>query len=125
MKQIPRVVRFIDIKQWENTEDGGYDLCILTEYCEGKSLEQEIKRRGLANPPQNWSENQLMCFLLNNVEVFAKAQQMGIAHRDIKPENVLLMANGDFKVGDFGASKGFDAGETFATIIGTPPYLSY
>ena len=38
-------------------------------------------------------------------QAIAFIHQQGIAHRDIKPENVLLQANGNIALCDFGISK--------------------
>lgn len=45
-----------------------------------------------------------------------------VIHRDVKPDNILKNHNGDYKLGDFGASRLM--GECTMTNIGTPQYVS-
>ena len=53
--------------------------------------------------------------------------QQGIIHRDLKPSNILIDADGEPYVTDFGLAKVFTAGaELTATgiIAGTPSYMA-
>src|SRR5687767_13053302 len=54
------------------------------------------------------------------------AFQHGVIHRDIKPGNILLSAEGETKVGDFGASfqQRLDEKTTQIKGVGSPAYMS-
>lgn len=79
-----------------------------------------------------WKESELITMLFSLISTCSYLQQKGICHRDIKPANLFLVANGEFKLIDFGESKDyfFDPDDdkkntyTMATIRGTPQYLS-
>jgi serine/threonine-protein kinase len=57
------------------------------------------------------------------------AHEHGVIHRDIKPENLLLTADGNTEVADFGIARALSAGgeerltET-GLAVGTPAYMS-
>jgi Tol biopolymer transport system component len=65
------------------------------------------------------------------VEALARAVQVaherGVVHRNLKPANVLLAADGQPKVGDFGLAKWLDGsgGQTHTgAVMGTPSYMA-
>ncbi|VDN33394.1 unnamed protein product [Gongylonema pulchrum] len=52
----------------------------------------------------------------------AYCHQKKVIHRDMKPENVLISANGDLKIADFGWSV-HEPSSKRSTVCGTPDYL--
>src|SRR3954447_8477028 len=57
-------------------------------------------------------------------DALAYAHQQGVIHRDVKPANVLLTANDQAKLSDFGLSKVVEHGDESGTVKGTPHYMS-
>ena len=88
-------------------------------YVEGQSLAAKVANGPL--PPREAAE------LVQQVaEAVQFAHEKGVIHRDLKPANVLLDANGNPRVTDFGLAKRVadDSGLTgTGQILGTPSYM--
>lgn len=94
---------------------------IAQEYVAGTNLRQYLDQRG----PLSIRES--LSILLQTLAALKKSSSVGIVHRDIKPENILLTADGDVKVTDFGLARLLydDPKLTRAgTTLGTPMYMS-
>jgi serine/threonine-protein kinase len=90
------------------------------EFCEGGSLDKKLN--GTPLPPREAAE---LVRLL--AQAMHSAHQSGIVHRDLKPANVLLTADGQPKITDFGLAKRLDdaIGRTASgAVLGTPSYMA-
>ena len=61
-------------------------------------------------------------YYVQTVEAVAHCHEHGVIHRDIKPENLLLDANHDIKLTDFGLSATVRPGQLLKVPCGTPAY---
>src|ERR1041385_9165065 len=71
---------------------------IATEFVEGETLRQRLKRGPLGLP-------QTLDIAIQIAGALATAHTAGIVHRDVKPENIMLRHDGYVKVLDFGLAK--------------------
>lgn len=88
----PNVVVVFDTLRW------GEDYLIVMEHVPGGSLDDLLQREGSV-PPER-AVHLVRGVLRGLSEVHAR----GIVHSDVKPANVLLTAEGEPKVADFGVS---------------------
>ncbi|HEX7176197.1 MAG TPA: protein kinase [Pyrinomonadaceae bacterium] len=78
-------------------EQDGHSFIIM-QYVEGENLSRLISER----PPD---AKRALALALQVVGALAEAHAHGIIHRDIKPQNVMVNADGQAKVLDFGLAK--------------------
>ncbi|GIV95885.1 MAG: hypothetical protein KatS3mg057_0542 [Herpetosiphonaceae bacterium] len=112
----PNIIRVYDVDE----QDGLYYM--VMDYVEGGSLAQRLE----SGTPMGlyWA-----CDLVARVaEALHYAHRKGIVHRDIKPANILLTAEEDPIVADFGIAKLLhQEGENLTaagSVVGTPAYMA-
>ncbi|MGQ0802180.1 MAG: serine/threonine-protein kinase, partial [Pseudomarimonas sp.] len=110
----PHVVRIHDLVQHGNA----WLLCM--DYVPGQSLEHLIDVDGGLAPERALN-------LVRQIALgLAAAHHRGVIHRDLKPANVLVKADDEALITDFGVARSLGAtGLTLSgVIVGTPEYLS-
>jgi len=89
------------------------------EFVEGESLRSVLNRFGGLPVRKAVDLAQQICSGLQ------EAHAQGIVHRDLKPENVMIDAQGNVKIMDFGIARSMEAGTRLTgSMVGTPAYMA-
>ncbi len=103
--------------QWREVreEDGSY----RAEYVPGGvSLTEKVVREGPLAPALATQMVRQVTLGLN------VAHRFGLVHRDVKPANILLSAEGQAKLADFGLVRRAAEAEGKGTLAGTPTFMA-
>jgi predicted Ser/Thr protein kinase len=104
---------------FEYGEENGVPYIVM-EYVQGRELRDYLKdRRPL--PPAN-----AVAVVVQVLHALDHAHACGVVHRDIKPGNIILLADGQVKVSDFGIARvEATSGMTqHGMTVGTPGYMA-
>lgn len=89
------------------------------EFVEGESLRSVLSRFGGLPVRKGVDLALQICSGLK------EAHAQGIVHRDLKPENVMIDAQGNVKIMDFGIARSMEGGTRLTgAMIGTPAYMA-
>ncbi|KAF3325232.1 protein kinase [Carex littledalei] len=102
----------------------GNCMALVYEYMQEGSLQQKLKADDTR--PLTWKQRLRIAYQSAlGLEYLHKACDPPLIHRDVKTSNILLSANLDAKIADFGLSRVFDCDtSTFSSlIVGTPGYV--
>ncbi|MCX7807973.1 MAG: serine/threonine protein kinase [Deltaproteobacteria bacterium] len=111
----PGIVRIFD-----SGEDEHGRVFIAMELLDGKTLAQELERRG-AFPVAEAAP-----ILFQVLDALSVLHARGIVHGDLKPSNIFLTNHNKIKVVDFGLAKadGLDRLTRTGEVTGTPIYMA-
>jgi Protein kinase domain len=110
----PGIVGVYDFGTWD-----GQPYMAL-EFCPGGTLGEKLNGTPLAH-------REASILLERMARAVSTAHARGIVHRDIKPANILLAADGNPKVVDFGLAKITESREGLTitgAVMGTPSYMA-
>ena len=111
--QHPNIVAIYEFGEDDST------AFIAMEFVEGKNLDQVL----LATPLL--PEVQALHIMEQLLSALECAHQHGVWHRDVKPANLILTAQGQVKLTDFGIARIENLGLTqVSSMIGTPGYMA-
>ena len=105
----------VQIYEAGSTDEFNY---IVMEHMAGGSLKQ------FTAPDKLLPINKLIDILYKVCNALDFATKMGVLHRDIKPANVLLGADGEVKITDFGAAFSAESDLTQVDMVGTLPFVA-
>lgn len=93
-------------------------LYLVSEYARQGEIFEYIARQG------RMSETMARRKFWQIISAVEYCHQRQIVHRDLKAENLLLDAQGNVKIADFGFSNFWSAGRHLETWCGSPPYAA-
>jgi len=108
----PHIIRLYEVI------DTPSDIFMVMEYVAGGELFDYIVSRGRLAPDE---ARQFFHQIVSGVEY---CHYHGIVHRDLKPENLLLDADNNIKIADFGLSNVIHDGYFLRSSCGSPNYAA-
>jgi eukaryotic-like serine/threonine-protein kinase len=110
----PHVVAVFDLI----TEE--HERWLVMEYVEGVTLSALVQEDGALTP------DEASPIIRQAADALTAAHTAGIVHRDVKPSNILVTADGQVKLSDFGIARAeADASLTQTGLVtGSPAYLA-
>ncbi|XP_023935517.2 serine/threonine-protein kinase SIK2 [Bicyclus anynana] len=108
----PHIIKLYQVMETKNM------IYIVSEYASKGEIFDYIARFGRM---AEQAARRKFWQILSAVEY---CHERRIVHRDLKAENLLLDANMNIKIADFGFSNYYAAGELLATWCGSPPYAA-
>ncbi|KAJ1689498.1 hypothetical protein LUZ63_013653 [Rhynchospora breviuscula] len=98
-------------------------MALVYEYMQEGTLQDKLRDNG---KPLTWKERlQIVYESAQGLEYLHKACSPPLIHRDVKTNNILLSANLEAKIDDFGLSRAFNSASSHVStaVVGTPGYL--
>lgn len=108
----PNIVQLFEVIETEKT------LYLIMEYASGGEVFDYLVAHG------RMKEKEARAKFRQIVSAVHYCHQKNIVHRDLKAENLLLDADSNIKIADFGFSNEFSAGSKLDTFCGSPPYAA-
>ncbi len=111
------LVSYLSVCRYE-VIDTPSDIFVIMEYVPGGELFDYIVSRGRLSPDE---ARHFFHQIVSGVEY---CHHHRIVHRDLKPENLLLDADNNIKIADFGLSNVAHDGDFLRTSCGSPNYAA-
>ena len=106
------IVKLLEVTDSEET------LFIVMEYLSGGDLKTYLEAKGRV------TEGEARGLFRQLVSALQHCHPRGVVHRDLKLGNLLLDANNNIKISDFGLSNQWHPGKKLDTFCGSPAFMA-